>query len=90
MMMMMRIIVKKDNDMDAEHKEDPSSDIGSSYELIGDHFSIHEMKEKVDEFDTKNECVNAKVGPLDTKMDLVLKSISKIKFATPSIQDREK
>lgn len=47
------------------------------------------MKEKVDKVDPKVDQVNDQVGSLDSKLDLVVKSVSKIKYATPSLQDQQ-
>lgn len=55
-------------------------------EFIADPFSLLDMQEQIDKVDVKVALVNAQVGPFDSKFKQVLKSISEVKNATPSIQ----
>lgn len=77
MMMKMMISIPKDNSVK-----------GSSSEQIADPFSLLELQDKVDKVNSKIDNVNTKVGALDSRIDLMINSLSKIKYVPPSKLDR--
>ncbi|CAI9280982.1 unnamed protein product [Lactuca saligna] len=80
--------VDESNDDDDKKFEGSSSNTGSSDEQIADPFSILELRDSVDKFNSIVGTVNAKVGSLVSKIDLVIKSLSKIKVVVPYELDR--
>lgn len=77
------------NDERSKSSEGCSSDIGSLDEHIVDPFALLEMWENIDHVDNKVDTVNARVGALNSKLDLVLKPIFEVQDVTPSLQERE-
>lgn len=65
--------------------EESGSDTGSSDELIVDPFVLQEMHEKIDHVDAKVKNVNAQVRAMESKLDLILRSIYDVKSSNPSI-----
>ncbi|CAI9283135.1 unnamed protein product [Lactuca saligna] len=65
------------------HLDSPASD-----KNIADTFAILELRYNVDKVDSKFDIVCSKVTSFDTKVDLVIKTLSKIKVVAPTVTNR--
>lgn len=72
-----------DDDVDDKKSESSFSDTGSSDENIVDPFSLLELRDNVYTTNSKVDKATKKVTSLDSKLTLVIKSLSKIKATTP-------
>lgn len=78
-------VIESDGD---QRSDDFISDTGSSHEQVVDPFALLELYDNVDKVNSKVNNVNTKVKSLEFKIDLVTKSLSEIKSATPLELDR--
>lgn len=77
-----------DSDDDEKNSESvPSLETGFSNVNLRYPFAMLEMHDRIDIVESKVENSNAQVIILDSKFDLVLKSLSEIKSAATSQQD---